>query len=352
MLDIKLRNEISLEELASKIGATLINGDKKQIVEAVGNIKTGKPKQVTFLANPSYKQYLPETKCSAVILTPFDSKSCKVAALVTENPRLAFSKLINLCVEEKQEASGIHPSVVIGKNGNISSLAIIKANCVIGNNVTIEEGAVLEAGVIVGDNCVIGKNTVLFPNVTCYKNVTIGKNSTIHANTVLGSDGFGYANDNGNWVKMQHLGGIVIGDNVEIGSNTSIDRGFLDNTIIGNGVIIDNLVQVAHNVTIGDNTAIAGCVGIAGSTSIGKKCLIGGKAAIGGHISIADEVIITAFAAVHRSITEPGGMYSSGIPVRENKIWRKNVARFYQLSDMAKKIKELEKKILKEKNEV
>ncbi len=346
MLSINLQNKLTLEELASKIGVELKNGDGNEIINAVGNIKTGKPGDVAFLANSIYKKYLPDTNCSAVILTPFDSKSCKKASLVTDNPRLALSKLLNLCVKEQKEKPNIHSSVTIGNNSNISSNALIKANCVIGKNVTIEDGVILEPGVVLGNNCCIEKNSILHSNVTCYAKISIGKNSIIHANTVLGSDGFGYANDaNGNWVKMPHFGGVVIGDNVEIGSNTSIDRGFLDNTTIGNGVIIDNLVQIGHNVTIGDYTAIAGCVGIAGSTSIGERCLIGGKAAIGGHISIADRVIITACSGVLRSITTPGGMYSSGIPVRENYIWRKNVSRFYQLSDMAKRIRNLENAI-------
>jgi len=202
---------------------------------------------------------------------------------------------------------------------------------------------VLGAGVIIGARCNIGAGTQLKPNVTLYDDVCMGQKCVVHSGTVIGSDGFGYELDeNGGWFKLLHLGGVVIGNHVGIGSNTCIDRGLFDNTVIGNQVIIDNLVQIAHNVNIGDGTAIAGCVGIAGSTTIGKYCLIGGASSIVGHISISDRVYITGTSSVSHSITK-SGVYSSGFPARENKEWRRNVARFMYLDDMAKRIKELEK---------
>jgi UDP-3-O-[3-hydroxymyristoyl] glucosamine N-acyltransferase len=265
------------------------------------------------------------------VLSPEDAKLCppQVTTLITKNPRLALAKLLNLWADAKQTAASIHPSAVIGKN------------------VELGDNLLIEAGVVVGDNCKLGNNTQLKANVTLYNNVTIGANCTVHSGTVIGSDGFGYAVDtDGSWFKMLHLGGVVIGDNVEIGSNTSIDRGMIDNTVIGNNVIIDNLVQIGHNVVIGDRTAIAGCTGVAGSTVIGKNCLIGGASSIAGHITIGDRVNITGTSAVNHSLLEPG-VYSSGFPAKENGVWRRNVARFMMLDNMAKRLKELEKALEK-----
>ena len=211
------------------------------------------------------------------------------------------------------------------------------------DRVRVDAGAIIGAGVVIGADCVIGEQSQLKANVTLYNKVQIGARTTIHSNTVIGADGFGYATDaTGNWVKMPHLGGVQIGDDVEIGSNTSIDRGFLENTKIDNGVIIDNLVQIGHNVTIGAKTAIAGCVAIAGSATIGANCLIGGGSSIAGHISLADRVIITGTSAVNRSLLKPG-VYSSGFPAKENHLWKKNVARFQFLDELAKRVRHLER---------
>lgn len=349
---IKLNKQYLLSELAAKIDATLLNNtaDCNITVQNVATIKDAVAGDITFLINNKYCQYLEQSKASAVIMQPKYVSHCNLPILVTNNPRLSLAKLMQLCIIEEKMNYQIHQTVIMGTGCNISSEVNIGPNCVIGDRVTISKGVIIEAGVIIGSDCIIGDNTKLKANVTLYKDVKIGKNTIIHSNSVIGSDGFGYANDAaGNWVKMPHLGGVVIGDNVEIGSNVSIDRGFMDDTEIKNGVIIDNLVQIGHNAVIGENTAIAGCVAIAGSAKIGKSCLIGGGSSIAGHINIVDGVHITATSGVNRSLLKPG-VYSSGFPARENQQWKKNVARFQFLDNIAKRVRDLERLIKKEES--
>jgi UDP-3-O-[3-hydroxymyristoyl] glucosamine N-acyltransferase len=336
---LKLNNPINLQELALKINANLTllnnldNEHSQKIITSIEVIEKAGSDQITFVANPLYAKYLENTNAAAVIIGHkyLNSKylTKKMAVLVTNNPRLALAKLMNLCLQPKKTVANIH------------------ASCVMGHNVTIGENVILEAGVVIGDNCSIGNNTTIKANVVLYDNCSIGNNCLIHSNTVIGSDGFGFAQDeHGAWVKMPHLGGVIIEDWVEIGSNTSVDRGCIGDTIIKQGVIIDNLVQIAHNVIIGDYTAIAGCTGIAGSTCIGKRCLIGGAVSISGHLIITDEVHISATSSVNKSLLQKG-VYSSGLPVNDNMIWKKNIARFNMLDQSFRKlferIKNLEK---------
>ncbi|HSX19941.1 MAG TPA: UDP-3-O-(3-hydroxymyristoyl)glucosamine N-acyltransferase [Gammaproteobacteria bacterium] len=332
-MELKLQSPIQLGDLATKIDVELLCHDdnaKQAVITHLAPIDTAGAGSVSFLAHTSYTKFLPTTNASAVILAPADAAACPVSALVSKNPRLALANLLNLCAAPMSGLGNIHPTAVLG------------------NNVTLGKNITIGPYCVIGDDCAIGDNTVLMPHVTLYARTTLGTNCIIHSGAVLGSDGFGYAPDAvGNWIKMQHLGGLVIGNHVEIGSNTTIDRGMIENTVIGNHVIIDNLVQIGHNVIIGNNTAIAGCVGIAGSTVIGKYCLIGGAACIAGHITICDKVHISGTTAVSHSISEPG-IYSSGLPARENRAWRRSVARFNNIDDMAKRIRYLEKAIKSE----
>jgi len=347
-MKLKLKQPKSLSEISKLIGADIV-GDSAAVsnleITCIAGLDTAEPGSLSFLSNPIYKKYLADTKASAVLISPADAKDCSLTTLVSTNPRLALAKLLMLCDTSTNKPIGIHPTAVIGANVKLGANLTINANCVIGENVELGDEVILQAGVVIGDDCKIGARTELKANVSIYPQVIIGKSCTIHSGSVIGSDGFGYAVDtDGSWTKMLHLGGVIIGDNVEIGSNTSIDRGMIDNTVIGNNVIIDNLVQIAHNVSIGDRTAIAGCVGIAGSTSIGKSCLIGGASNIVGHITIGDKVTITGASSVSHSLLEPG-IYSSGFPAKEYSLWRKNVARFMFLDSMAKKIRDLEKTV-------
>lgn len=350
---MKFIKEVTLETIAKIIDATLVASNKNKVITGIGNIDGGSANQIAFLANPKYGKFLATTNCSAVIIEPNYEPRCKpeTAKLITKNPRLALAKLVALCAAEKKQNIGVHISSCIEPCVKIDSSAVIKANVYIGKNSIIGKNVVVYPGCYIGDNVTVDDNTILYSNVSVYDGVTIGQNSIIHAGVVIGSDGFGFANESdGSWVKMAHLGSVRVGNKVEIGSNTTIDRGFMEDTVIGNGVIIDNLVQVGHNVQIGDHTAIAGCVGIAGSVVIGKHCMIGGKTAIAGHISLCDKVLITGGSGLNRSITKPG-IYSSGMPARENAKWRKNISRFYQLDDMAKKLKELDKLFAQMKQE-
>lgn len=334
----------TLQELSILLGVRL-QGDPLCQITGIASIENAKPGDLTFLSDPQYRRFLSKTQASAVILGSIDSPNCKTNALISDNPKLTFGKFAKLFEKSFALKSGIHPTAIIGKDCQISKTAWIGPYCVVGDNARLGDNVVLEAGCIIGENCKIGNDTVLKPRVTLYNQVEIGQQCLIHSGAVLGSDGFGFANDSGNWVKMPHIGRVVIKDFVEIGSNTTIDRGFLEDTTIGSRVIIDNLVQIGHNVTIGDRTAIAGCVGIAGSTKIGANCLIGGGSSIAGHIEILDNVYITATSAVNRSLTTPG-VYSSGIPAKPNKVWLKNVARFQTLDEMAKRIRKLENLVL------
>ncbi len=357
-----------LQELAESIGARL-KGDPNCMISGLAALDAAGPNDLAFLTNTRYRKYLGETRAAAVLLAPEDEALCarddssdssndsknqssKVAIkainlLIAENPRLALAKVAALFEKHSVIPPGIHPTAVIGSGCNIHSTAAIGPLVVIGSGVSIAAGVVIGAGSCVGDNSVIGTKTILKPKVTLYERVRLGESCLIHSGAVIGSDGFGFAHDGKAWVKMPHLGGVVIGNNVEIGANTTVDRGFLEDTCLGNGVIIDNLVQVGHNVSIGDFTAIAACVAIAGSTNIGKYCLIGGAACIAGHLDITDRVSITATTGVNSSINE-SGVYSAGLPAKPNHVWRKNAARFQYLDEMAKRIRALEKALERE----
>jgi len=335
------KTQYTLRELATGLDAT-IQGDPNCIVTGVGTIQQANANQITFLTNPLYKKYLASTSAAVVVLQPCDAEECPVNALVTRDPYYAYSKIAAYFVDKPQSIVGIHESAVVGKNCKIDTSASIGANCVLGNNVTVGAHAVIEAGCVINNESIIGEYTHLDANVTVYDKVQIGKRVKIASGVVIGSDGFGLAKHAGVWHKVPQLGTVIIGDDVEIGANCTIDRGAIEDTIIENGVKLDNLIQVGHNVRIGENTAIAGCVGIAGSAVIGKNCMIGGAAGIGGHITIADNVVITGMTAVSKSIRE-SGVYSSGVGgLTTNAEWRKNSARFHRLDQLVERIKKLE----------
>lgn len=335
-------NAYRLQELADLLDAEL-SGDPDHLITGLGTLEAGLSDQLSFLANNNYQKYLPATRAGAVLLKSDQAEQCPSHSLIVDNPYVAFAKASQLFDPMAESTPGIHPS------------AIVHPSVSIGDGVTIDAGVVIEAGVVIGASSVIGANSVigrdsqlgdgcrLYPNVTLYHGVTLGTQVTIHSSAVIGGDGFGFANENGEWVKIAQLGSVIIGDHVEIGANTNIDRGALDDTTIGNQVIIDSQVQIAHNVKIGDGTAIAGCVGIAGSTSIGRYCLIGGAVSIAGHISICDGVTITMGSVVMGSLSQKG-TFSSGTAVMANKQWRKNAVRFSQLDQLARSVRRLEKK--------
>ncbi|HEX4044826.1 MAG TPA: UDP-3-O-(3-hydroxymyristoyl)glucosamine N-acyltransferase [Gammaproteobacteria bacterium] len=338
--------QYTLSQLIKGLDVTL-QGDSDRLISAVCPIQQAKPGSITFLTNALYRKFLPDTQASAVILSEADAASCpeQVVAVISRNPYYVYAKIAEFFVQQEPAVIGIHPTAVIGKDCQIDASASIGANCVIGNRVTIGAQAVIRPGCIIEDDVQIGAAVWLDAQVTLCHHVQIGQRTRIASGAVIGSEGFGFANQKGTWHKVPQLGTVEIGEDVDIGANTTIDRGAIENTVIGNGVKLDNQIQIAHNVKIGDHTIIAGCVGIAGSAVIGKYCMIGGSVIIAGHITIADQVMITAGTGVSKSIREPG-MYSSGVvgalPVQE---WRKNNARFYRLEQLMARVKALESTI-------
>ncbi|QIA63974.1 UDP-3-O-(3-hydroxymyristoyl)glucosamine N-acyltransferase [Vibrio astriarenae] len=334
---------LTLEQLAQITGGTL-HGDNKVVVSHVAPMDKAQEGSVTFLSNPKYAKHLNECVASVVMVKEAQLELCPSNALVVDDPYVAFAKVTQALDTTPAPAVSIAPSAVIAED------AVLGANVSVGANAVIESGAVLGDNVVIGAGCFIGKeaklgaNTKLWSNVSIYHRVELGTDCLVQANAVIGSDGFGYANEKGEWIKIPQLGTVRIGNRVEIGSCTTIDRGALDDTIIEDNVILDNQLQIAHNVHIGYGTAMAGGTIVAGSTSIGKYCIIGGATVINGHISIADGVTITGMGMVMRSIDEKG-VYSSGIPLQTNKEWRKTAARVHRIDDMNKRLKSVEKKL-------
>ena len=319
----------SVADLAQHVSAKII-GDAQAIISQLAPIMHAKSGDLTFLTGSAYRRYLVDTKASAVILTEADAIDCPVTALIVENPEYAFARIAHLFNPIRKPPAGIHPTASIAKSASVDASASIGAYCVIGENVVIGPQTIIHAGVIIHDDVVIGSNCLFYSHVTVYHRVVLGNRIILHSGAVIGADGFGFAHHQGRFEKVPQLGSVVIADDVEIGANTCVDRGALDNTMIETGVKIDNLVQIAHNVVIGAHTVIAGCSCIAGSTTIGQHCMIGGCAAIGGHLTICDGAIFTGFAMVTKSVKEPG-IYSSGTGLLPNADWRKAVVRFRKI---------------------
>ncbi|MCF6808167.1 UDP-3-O-(3-hydroxymyristoyl)glucosamine N-acyltransferase [Thiotrichales bacterium 19S9-12] len=341
----------SLSELAVQLGGTL-KGDPSATVQRISTLKGAEKGCLSFLANPKYINDLKNTNATAVLVTSDAAEICPVDAIILKDPYFAFAKVAELFDKAPKLGNGIHPSAVIDPTAEVNESAKIGANVVIGAHTVIDSDVSIWANTIISSHCHISSNSTIFSNVTVCHDVKIGRNSIIHPGAVIGSDGFGNAKDeSGQWIKVPQLGGVTIGDNVEVGANTTIDRGTIDDTVIHDNAKIDNLVQIAHNVQVGESTAMAAQVGVAGSTKIGKHCLIGGAAGITGHIEIGDQVMIAAKSGVSKSLLEPGA-YASGIPAKPYHQWRKNIARVNRLEKAYAKIRALEKKVeLLEKEE-
>ncbi|MFP3922241.1 UDP-3-O-(3-hydroxymyristoyl)glucosamine N-acyltransferase [Pseudomonas sp. W5-36] len=332
---------ITLGQLAEFLGATLRGPADKQIT-GLATLQEAGPDQVSFLANPQYRKFLATTQAAAVLLKPADAEGYAADALLVPDPYLAYARISHLFDPKPKAAVGVHPTAVVAAGAFVDPAASVGAYAV------IESGARIAAGVTIGAQCFIGARSVigeggwLAPRVTLYHDVRIGQRVVIQSGAVLGGEGFGFANEKGVWQKIAQIGGVTIGDDVEIGVNTAIDRGAMDDTRIGNGVKLDNQIQIAHNVQIGDHTAMAACVGISGSAKIGKHCMLAGGVGLVGHIEICDGVFVTGMTMVTRSITEPGS-YSSGTAMQPAAEWRKSAARMRHLDDMARRLQHLEK---------
>ena len=332
----------SLGELAETLGVRLA-GDPEVRVTGLSTLALAGPRQLSFLANNKYLAQLQETRAAAVILRPEQAQQCPVASLIADNPYLTFARATALFVGEERTAAGVHPSAVVAPDARVDSSASVGPHAVIEAGVTLGAGVIVGARVYIGADCQIGANTRLYPGAVLYHGVRLGERCVVHSNAVLGADGFGFAPSAAGWEKIHQLGGVRIGDRVEVGACTTIDRGALEDTVVEDGAIIDNLVQIAHNCHIGKNTAIAGCTGLAGSTIIGANCTLAGGVGVVGHVEICDNVHITGMTMVTKSITEPGS-YSSGTPMSPTRDWKRSAVRFNQLDSIQKRLAELEKR--------
>lgn len=334
----------TLAQLALLLDGTLI-GEESFVVVGIADVGHASASEITFIAN---KKYLPqlETSTAGAVLLSAPMPSCPVAnQIIVADPYLAFAKLSLIFDNRPKTPAGVHPKAHIDNSAVIGSDVKIAAGCVVEAGAVIGDGTELCAGSVVGPNAQLGKNCLLHANVTICHSCVLGDNVKVHSGSTIGSDGFGYApSKQDGWVKIYQLGRVVIGNNVEIGANCAIDRGAINDTVIADGVIIDNLVHIAHNVKIGERTAIAGCVGIAGSTEVGAGCTMGGFVAINGHLTISDNVHFNGGTVVTKSINE-AGHYASGSPMQDVRAWRRNMVRVSQLDEWIGRIKKLEDKI-------
>lgn len=339
--------EYTLTELAERVGAQL-RGEQSKRLHSVAPLNKAGPEQLAFCTSNRYLDQLKSTRAGAVLLNQEHAELCPVPALIVKDPYYAYAELANLLHPRAKPEPGVHPTAVvseqavIGKGVSIGPGAIVSEGCRIGEGTEIGAGAFLGTGVTLGPDC------WLAPGVRIMEGCRIGERVLLHPGVVIGADGFGIAPGPKGWRKVPQLGIVAIGNDVEIGANSTVDRGALEDTVIEDGVKLDNLVHIAHNVRIGSNTAIAGCTVVAGSSTIGKNCILGGQSAITGHINICDGVTIMGMTGVTNSISEPG-VYSSPIPARPVKAWRKNVVRFMQLDEIFRRLKAVEKHLGEQK---
>lgn len=332
---------ISLGELATSQGCELI-GDPDATVSGVASLQNASPESLSFLSGSSYLSQLPATKAAAVVLRAEDVEACPVAALISDNPYATYARMAALVCPEPLFAPGVHTTAVVADSATIADSAHIAATAVIGERTVIGEHTVVGPGTVIGSDCNVGDNCRLIARVTLVQDVRVGARGIFHPGVVIGADGFGNAVTPDGWVKVPQLGGVVVGDDVEIGANTTVDRGAIGDTVIEDGVRIDNLCMIAHNVHVGAHTAMAAMTGIAGSTVIGKRCLFAGKSGTVGHINICDDVVVAAKTFLSKDVTEPG-TYAASFPADNARSWAKQLARFRRLGTLMERVKKLEK---------
>lgn len=342
-----MTEHISLAELARELGAELRLAQGQEagfIPRGLNTLQGADASEISFLASANYRRHLAGTRACAVLIGRELAPECPVSALIVDDPYHAFARATALYDRAPRQAPGIHPSANVDPAAEVDSGASVCAGAVIEAGAKVGARAVIGANCVVGEGSEIGAGTRLFGGVVVYHGCFVGRDCILHSNAVIGADGFGFAPYKGQWAKIHQLGGVRIGDEVEIGAGTCIDRGALGDTVIGRGVKIDNQVQIAHNVQIGDYTAIAACSAVAGSAVIGKHCTLAGGAGVVGHVTVADGSHISARALVTKSIANAGS-YSSGTPFSDSRSWRRNAARFGQLDEMARRLKELERRM-------
>lgn len=336
------RPPVALDRIARWLDGEVV-GDSDTRIEGVAPLADAGPGRISFLANSAYRGRLARTNASAVILSPAAVDVCPVTAVVVDDPYAAWARLLGQWFPPDDVVPGIHGSAVIADDAEVDTGAQVGPNAVIGARARIGRGAVVGPGCVVGDEVELGDGVRLVGRVYIGGRARLGKRVLVHPGAVIGADGFGLAMADGAWRKVPQIGSVRIGDDCEIGANTTIDRGALGDTVLGRDVRLDNQVQVAHNVHIGDHTAIAGCTGIAGSTRIGRYCMIAGASGIGGHLEICDRVVITAMSTVVDSIVEPGS-YGSGIPARPMRSWQRTLVRLAQLDRLFRRTRSAKSK--------
>lgn len=335
---------IKLSELAQKLNCRHTGGD--YLIENVAEINHATSGDLVFVSSHHYIEALSTTNASAVITKSEWLGDREFPALLTDNPRLVFAKAATLLNPVAPITQCIHQSSIISSNSNVDNTAMIEAYVVIKQGAKIGRNTRIGAGSVIGENVSVGDDTIINSNVAIYDNCIVGSNTIIHSGVIIGADGFGFVRDKDCYFKVPQLGAVRIGDNVEIGAGTTIDKGALRDTVINNNVKLDNQIQIGHNVEIGEHTVISACSCVGGSAIIGKYCLIGGSAGVRDNIEITDNVIITARTFVTESITQSGS-YSSATPVDETSKWLRNAIRFKKLDEIFRRVRKLEKKLLK-----
>jgi UDP-3-O-[3-hydroxymyristoyl] glucosamine N-acyltransferase len=332
-----------LADLAVRFGCEL-RGDPDVVVERVGTLQDAGPGELAFLANPLYRRHLATTRASAVVLSPQAAQDCPTSALLHANPYATYARIAQLLHPEPREPPGVHPSAVVADGARIDPTASVGPGAFVGSGSAIAARAQVGPGCVLLENVAIGEDSRLVARVTLSRGVRLGRRCIVHPGAVLGADGFGHAPDKDGYVKVPQLGSVIVGDDVEIGANSAIDRGAIEHTVIGDGVKIDNLVQIGHNVRVGAHTVIAACTGISGSTTIGARCVIAGMVGFAGHLQICDDTVITGGTSVIGSIRTPG-MYSGTLAGDETTRFRRNAARFQRLDEYVQRLIAIERKL-------
>ncbi len=336
------RPTYTLADIVTRFGGAVM-GDAQTAVSQIATLEQAGQGHITFLTNAKYRKQLEDSQATAVIVGAADAALTQRPRIVAANPYSYFAKLSAFLNPLREYAAGVHPSAVIEQGAEVSPDAHIGANVWVGAGARIGAHSVVMAGCHIGEHAVLGEHNRLYPNVSVYHGCELGNHVILHSGVVIGADGFGIAWDEGRWLKIPQIGRVIIGDHVEIGANTTIDRGALDDTVIEEGVKLDNQIQIAHNVRVGAHTAMAACVGVAGSARIGRNCRIGGGAIILGHLQVADEVEVSAGTVITKSIDK--GSYTGVYPFNDNHAWRRNAAQLRHLDEMAKRIRQLENDI-------
>lgn len=333
----------TLAELAARFDCELV-GDGTTRISRVGTLASAQGDAIGFLANPHYRSQLAATRAAAVVLDPAQRDACPVACLLNDNPYAAYARIAAFLHPPPALRPGIHPSAVIAADADVSASAEIAPHAVIGSGAVVGDAVAIGAGTAIGAGAEIGEGSRLAARVSVLDGVRVGRRCIIHSGAVIGADGFGFALDHGRWLKVPQIGAVRIGDDVEIGANTTVDRGTIEDTVIEDGVKLDNLVQIAHNVRVGAHTVMAAMSGAAGSTTIGRRCMIGGGVVMVGHVQICDDAVFLFRSVVTKSV-ERAGVYAGSLPAEEAPRWRRNAARFGHLDSLAQRLRAVERKL-------